>query len=63
MSDLGAIGQTWSKKRRLKAKVAQARSCKQRRLQGPAEDAVNDPTSSASSSSSACLDDSLIYQQ
>ena len=60
MSDLGTIGQTWSKKRKMKAKAALARSCKQRRLQGQAEDTVNDPTSSVSSSSSTCLDDSLI---
>ena len=55
MSDLGVIGQTWSKKRRMTVKAALARSCKQRKLLGPAEDTVNDPTSGASSSSSTSL--------
>ena len=55
----GNTGQTWSKKTRMKAKGGLVGSSKQRNLQGPAEDTVNDPTSSVSSSST-CLDDSLI---
>ena len=60
MSDLETVGQTWSKKRKLKEKAALARSCKQRKLQGPATDTVNDLTSCMSSSSSTSLDDSLV---